>query len=166
MDADNEIKNPILNTIFEINDNTVLSVKGNVGNDCAAALHEVYGKKIDEASGYILESMQQDNILKEAVALSIVDEKDRFNQLDKHYTLVYAVDPATITPVELIDFKTASNETSGSIDGKSDMILYLPDAPTGNVENKTAQFLNEIVKETDIKIIHGMESLVQHLRGA
>jgi hypothetical protein len=164
-EKDNVVTNPILSTIFELDNGGVVSVKGDVGNDCARALHEVYKKQIDPASGYVLESMQQDEQLNNAVLDSVVSQRDYFNSMDKHYTLVYTVDPATITPIDLIDFKASANETVNDPGEDADMVVYVPTPISDEMDNPAVRAIDKIARDNQIKIIHGMESLIQHLKG-
>jgi hypothetical protein len=160
-----EITHPILKTIFEINEGHVVSIKGALGDECARALHEVYQKDIDPASGYVLESMQIDQQLNKAILDSVVAEKDHFNQQDQHYTLVYVTDPVTITPVDLIDFKASANETTNDPDDASDMVVYVPDPVPGTELSPTMQVVEQIANDHNVKIIYGVESLAVHLKG-
>jgi hypothetical protein len=161
-----ELVSPILATIFEMGQNGVVSVKGDVGNDCAKALHEVYGKKIDAASGYILESMQQDEELERAVWSSVVNEKNHYNSKDKYYHLIWSVDPAIITPVDLIDFKAAANETTNDTGDQSEMTVFIPEKPVVETDiSPVMKTVHDVASANDIKIVYGTEALVQHLRG-
>lgn len=161
-----ELVSPILATIFELGESGVVSVKGDVGNDCAKALHEVYGRKIDPASGYILESMQQDQELEKAIWSSVVAEKDHYNNQNKYYNLIWSVDPAKITPVDLIDFKAAANETTNDEADNASMAIYISDTPETQTDiSPVMKTVTDVARDNDIKIIYGTEALVQHLRG-
>lgn len=161
-----DLVSPVLATIFELGDSGVVSVKGDVGNDCAKALHEVYGRKIDPASGYILESMQQDQELERAIWSSVVTEKDHYNKQDKYYNLIWSIDPAKITPIDLIDFKAAANETTNDEADHSSMVIYIPDKIESQTDlSPVMQTVSQVATENNIKIVYGTEALVQHLRG-
>ena len=161
-----EVVSPILSTIFELGESGVVSVKGNVGEDCARALHEVYAKKIDPSSGYVLESMQQDNEFNNAIMSSIVEEKDHYNSKDKYYHLIYSIDPAKISPVDLIDFKAAANETTNDDTGASTMTIYIPDKPETDMDlSPVMKTVNQVATDNSIQTVYGVESLVAHLEG-
>lgn len=162
----NDIVSPILSTIFELGESGIVSIKGNVGDDCARALHEVYAKKIDPASGYVLESMQQDNETNNVIMSSIVDEKEHYNNKDKYYHLVYSIDPAKISPVDLIDFKAAANETTHDDTQSSTMTIYIPEKPEVDMDiSPVMEVVNQVATDNSIKTVIGIESLVEHLKG-
>lgn len=162
----NDIVSPILSTIFELGESGIVSIKGNVGDDCARALHEVYAKKIDPASGYVLESMQQDNETNSVIMSSIVDEKEHYNNKDKYYHLVYSIDPAKISPVDLIDFKAAANETTHDDTQSSTMTIYIPEKPEVDMDiSPVMEVVNQVATDNSIKTVIGIESLVEHLKG-
>lgn len=162
----NDIVSPILSTIFELGESGIVSVKGNVGDDCARALHEVYAKKIDPASGYVLESMQQDNETNNVIMSSVVDEKEHYNNKDKYYHLVYSIDPAKISPVDLIDFKAAANETTHDDAQSSTMTIYIPEKPEVDMDiSPVMEVVNQVATDNSIKTVIGIESLVEHLKG-
>lgn len=162
----NDIVSPILSTIFELGESGIVSIKGNVGDDCARALHEVYAKKIDPASGYVLESMQQDNETNSVIMSSIVDEKEHYNNKDKYYHLVYSIDPAKISPVDLIDFKAAANETTHDDTQSSTMTIYIPEKPEVDMDiSPVMEVVNQVATDNSIKTVVGIESLVEHLKG-
>lgn len=161
-----DIVSPILSTIFELGESGIVSVKGNVGDDCARALHEVYAKKIDPASGYVLESMQQDNETNNVIMSSVVDEKEHYNNKDKYYHLVYSIDPAKISPVDLIDFKAAANETTHDDTQSSTMTIYIPEKPEVDMDiSPVMEVVNQVATDNSIKTVIGIESLVEHLKG-
>jgi hypothetical protein len=165
-DNNDELVSPVLATIFELGESGVVSVKGDVGNDCAKALHEVYARKVDPASGYILESMQQDQELEKAILSSVVAEKEYYNNQDKYYNLIWSIDPARITPVDLIDFKAAANETTRDEVATASMAIYISDEPQTQVDiSPVMKTVTDVARDNDIKIIYGTEALVQHLRG-
>lgn len=161
-----EIINPVLSTIFEVSDGAVVSVKGDVGNDCARALQEVYAKKIDPASGYTLESMQQDQELQRAIGTSVVSEKNHYNDQNKYYNLIWTVDPVKISPVDLIDFKAAANETTNDEVDKSTMVIYIPDEPVKEASlSPVMNTVKQVADQNNIKIIYGLESIMDYVKG-
>ncbi len=160
-----EVMNPVLSSIIELNNSGVASIKGDIGNDCARALNQVYKKEIDPASGYMLESMQIDQQLKKAVFDSIVAEKDYYTSREKHYTLVYAIDPVTIAPVDLIDFKAAANETVNDPGEDSDMVIYIEQPQTESVISPAMEAVMNIAATNRIKTIHGIQPLIEYLKG-
>ena len=160
-----QIIHPILGAIVEINKGHVASVKGGLGQQVATALHEVYKKEIDPASGYVLESMQIDESTNAAIYASVVDEKDHYVDTNKYYTVIYAVDPVTVSPVDLIDFKAAANEMTNDDDQEADMVVYL-DKPHAEAEiSPVMETLKKISAANRIKLVYGVEALVQHLNG-
>lgn len=159
-----EIIHPILSAIVDIAENRVVSVKGSLGQQVASALHEVYKKEIDPASGYVLESMQIDESTNAAIYASVVDEKSHYEDTNKYYSVVYTVDPITISPVDLIDFKAAANETVNE-EGDADMVVYVPEPHSQAALNPVFESIKAISAKNRIKLIYGMESLKQHLNG-
>ena len=162
----NEIIHPILGAIVEVANNQVVSVKGSIGHQVANALQQVYKKEIDPASGYVLESMQIDECTNAAIYASVVDEKDHYQDTNKYYSVVYTVDPITVSPVDLIDFKAAANETVHEDgDEDADMVVYI-DQPHEQAElSPVMETIKKISESNKIKMIYGMESLVNHLNG-
>lgn len=160
-----EIVHPILGAIVELNKEHVASVKGGLGQQVATALHEVYKKEIDPASGYVLESMQIDESTNAAIYASVVDEKDYYTDTNKYYTVIYAVDPITISPVDLIDFKAAANETVNDDGQDADMVVYI-DKPHKEAEvSPVMETLKNVSAANKIKLVYGIEALVEHLNG-
>lgn len=161
----NEIVHPILGAIVQITNNQVVSVKGSLGQQVASALQQVYKKEIDPASGYVLESMQIDEVTNNAIYASVVDEKDYFEDTNKYYSVIYTVDPITISPVDLIDFKAAANETTHDDGEDADMVVYV-DQPHAEAQvTPVMEAIKKISESNKIKLIYGMESLVEHLNG-
>lgn len=161
----NEIVHPILGAIVQITNNQVVSVKGSLGQQVASALQQVYKKEIDPASGYVLESMQIDEVTNNAIYASVVDEKDYFEDTNKYYSVIYTVDPITISPVDLIDFKAAANETTRDDGEDADMVVYV-DQPHAEAQvTPVMEAIKKISESNKIKLIYGMESLVEHLNG-
>lgn len=160
-----EIVHPILGAIVELDKVHVASVRGGLGQQVATALHEVYKKEIDPASGYVLESMQIDEGTNAAIYASVVDEKDYYTDNNKYYTLVYTVDPITISPVDLIDFKAAANEAVDDDGQDADMVVYI-DQPHKDAElSPVMETLKRVSAANKIKLVYGIESLVEHLNG-
>lgn len=159
----NEVIHPILGTIVQISNNQVVSIKGGLGQQVASALQQVYKKEIDPASGYVLESMQIDESTNAAIYASVVDEKDHFTDTNKYYSVVYTVDPVTISPVELIDFKSAANETTHDDEEPADMVVYM-DTPHRELQvSPVMEAIKKISEKNRIKLLYGMESLIEHL---
>lgn len=162
---ENEVIHPILSAIVEVNKGHVASVKGGLGQQVAAALHQVYKKEIDPASGYVLESMQIDESTNAAIFAGVVDERDHYVDTNKYYTVIYAVDPVTISPVDLIDFKAAANEMTNDDGQDADMVVYL-DKPHAEAElSPVMEALKKVSSANRIKLIYGVEALVEHLNG-
>ncbi len=159
-----EIIHPVLSAIIELDNNNVVAIKGVIGEQITSALQQVYKKEIDPSSGYALESMQIDEANNAAIYAGVVQEKDHYENSNMYYTVVYTVDPITISPVDLIDFKAAANETTN--DGKDpDMVVYMDD-PHSQVElSPVMECLLSIAGNNKIKVVYGMESLVEHLNG-
>lgn len=162
---ENEIIHPILGAIVEINNGHVAAVKGGLGQQIATALQTVYKKEIDPASGYAIESMQIDEHNSAAIYASVVDEKDHYIDLNKYYTVIYTVDPITISPVDLIDFKAAANEMANDDGQEADMVVYL-DQPHAQAEiSPVMEALKNVSTVNRIKMVYGVEALVEYLNG-
>jgi hypothetical protein len=160
-----KIIHPILGAIVEINNGHVASVKGGLGQQVANALQQVYKKEIDPSSGYVLESMQIDESTNAAIYSSVVDEKDHYVDSNKYYTVVYAVDPVTISPVDLIDFKASANEMVNDDGRDADMVVYLDKPHTQAELMPVMESIKNVASVNKIKIIYGVEALVDHLNG-
>lgn len=161
----NEIVHPILGAIVDIANNQVVSVKGSLGQQVAVALQQVYKKEIDPASGYVLESMQIDESTNNAIFASVVDEKDYFEDTNKYYSVIYTVDPITISPVDLIDFKAAANETVNEDGQDADMVVYIDEPHKEAALTPVMETIKKISETNKIKLLYGMESLVEYLNG-
>lgn len=161
----NEIVHPILGAIVDIANNQVVSVKGSLGQQVAIALQQVYKKAIDPASGYVLESMQIDESTNNAIFASVVDEKDYFEDTNKYYSVIYTVDPITISPVDLIDFKATANETVNEDGQDADMVVYIDEPHKEAALTPVMETIKKISETNKIKLLYGMESLVEYLNG-
>lgn len=157
--------NPVLSTIVDIGNGRIASVKGGLGYEVANALHGAFKKKIDPASGYVLESMQMDENTNAAIYTSVVGEKDYYEDTNKYYSVVYTVDPITISPVDLIDFKVAANETAHDDGQDADMVVYVERPHQELALSPAMESIEKICATNKIKLLYGMESLLNHFKG-
>lgn len=163
MENNTAAKHPLLAAIVAVSDSAVVSVKGGIGKQVAQVLQETYKKEVDPQSGYVLESMQIDESTNAAIYASVVDEKDHYTDANKYYSVVYTVDPVTISPVDLIDFKAAAIETTNDDGGDPDMVVYV-DKPQETYEKSPAMVaIESLAQSSNIKIIHEMPALIEHL---
>lgn len=159
--ASQKLTHPILRAIFE-DDDRVVAVKGDIGAEISQALHEVYAKKIDPASGYAMETIQQDSYIEAGIIEGVITQKELAEQNNKQYKLIYTVDPAVLEPVDLIDFKAAANELDA--DGKSDMGLYV--MPTTVVNSPDSiQTMITTAQNMGIETLSNVEDIKRFLRG-
>lgn len=165
MENNTVAKHPLLAAIVGVGDTAVVSVKGGIGKQVAQALQETYKKEVDPQSGYVLESMQIDENTNAAIYASVVDEKDHYADTNKYYSVVYTVDPVTISPVDLIDFKAAAIETTNDDGTDPDMVVYMDNPPEGSTKSSALIALESLAQSSNIKTIYGMPALIEHLNG-
>ena len=80
--------------------------------------------------------------------------------------MVYSIDPAKISPVDLIDFKAAANETAHDDTQSSTMTIYIPEKPEVDMDiSPVMDVVNQVATDNSIKTVIGIESLVEHLKG-